>query len=106
MAEEEGPQAPAPLGAQDPPAPQKPPPPPAAQNPLPPQNPQIPMVPNTPHAPEVLHLPAPHMPPLHWSPFKPEYSGKPDKDAEAHLGQTTGWTQTDFKTMLRYRDSV
>ena len=37
MADEEGPQAPAPQGARDPPAP---------QNPSPPQNPQIPIVPN------------------------------------------------------------
>ena len=26
--------------------------------------------------------------PLYWSYFKPEFSGKPDEDAEAHLLQT------------------
>ena len=54
----------------------------------------------------MLHLPAPHIPPLNWSHFKPKYSGKPDEDVEAHLGQMTGWTHTDFKTTLRYKDSV
>ena len=32
------------------------------------------------------------MPQLNWSYFKPEFSGKPDKDKEAHLLRTmTGW---------------
>ena len=51
MADEEGPQAPAPQGAHDPPAP---------QNLSPPQNPQIPVVPNAPQAVEALHLPVLH----------------------------------------------
>ena len=34
------------------------------------------------------------MPPLNWSHFKPEYSGKPDKDAEAHLLRTNDWIDT------------
>ena len=82
MADEEGPQAPVPQGAQDPPAP---------QNPSPPQNP---ITPNAPPAPEALHIPVPCMPPLNWSHFKPTYSGKPDKDAEAHLLGTNDWMDT------------
>ena len=31
------------------------------------------------------------MPLLNWSHFKPEYSGKPDEDAEAHLLRTNDW---------------
>ena len=34
------------------------------------------------------------MPPLNWSHFKPEFSGKPDKDAEAHLLRTNDWMNT------------
>ena len=84
MADKEGPQAPAPQGAQGPPD---------LQNPPPPQNPQIPIVPNAPQVPEAPHLSAPHIPPLNWSPFKPEYSDKPAKMQKlTYLGQTTGWT--------------
>ena len=32
--------------------------------------------------------------PLHWSHFKPEYAGKPDKDAEAHLLRMNDWMET------------
>ena len=28
---------------------------------------------------------------LNWSHFKPEFSGKPDEDAEAHLLHTNNW---------------
>ena len=71
MADEEGPQAPPALqGAHDPLAPQVPP------------------------ALEALHLPAPHVPLLNWSHFKPEYSGKPDEDIEAHLLRTNDWMDT------------
>ena len=34
------------------------------------------------------------MPPLNWSHFKPEFSGKPDKDAKAHLLRTNDWMDT------------
>ena len=34
------------------------------------------------------------MPPLHWSHFKPEYTGKPDEDAEAHLIRMNNWMDT------------
>ena len=79
MADKEGPQAPAPQGAPDPPALQDPP---STQNP------------NAPQAPEAPHPPAPYMPPLNWSHFKPEYSGKPDEDAEAHFLGTNDWMDT------------
>ena len=89
MANEEGPQAP-PIaqGAQDPLAP---------QNPPPPQNPQIPGVPQAHHvsqALQVLQQPTPHMPLLNWSHFTPEFSGKPDKDAEAYFLRTNNWMGT------------
>ena len=31
---------------------------------------------------------------LNWSNFKPEFSGKPDKDAEAHLLCSNDWMNT------------
>ena len=34
------------------------------------------------------------MPPLNWSHFKPEYSVKPDENAEAHLLRTNDWMDT------------
>ena len=34
------------------------------------------------------------MPQLNWSHFKPKYSGKPDKDVEAHLLRTNDWMDT------------
>ena len=98
MADKEGPQAPAPLGAHDPPAPQDHPP---------PQSPQAPLIPNAPQAPEASHVPTPHVPLLNWSHFKPEYSRKSDKYAEAHLLRTNDWMDyTNFRTMLRYKDFV
>ena len=75
MADEEGPQAPAPQGAHDPQA---------LQNPLPPQN-RNNIIPNAPQVPEAPHPPALNMLALNRSHFKPEYLGKPDEDAEAHL---------------------
>ena len=36
--------------------------------------------------------PAPPM--LNWSHFKPEFSGKPKDDAEAHLLRTNDWMET------------
>ena len=40
--------------------------------------------------------PAPpvQMPQLNWSYFKPEFSGKPEEDAEAHLLRTNDWVET------------
>ena len=31
---------------------------------------------------------------LNWSYFKPEFSGKPEEDAEAHLLRTNDWMET------------
>ena len=34
---------------------------------------------------------------MNWSHFKPEYSGKPEEDVEAHLLRMNDWTNThDF----------
>ena len=35
-----------------------------------------------------------HIPQLNWSHFKPEFTGKPDKDAGAHLLRTNDWMET------------
>ena len=51
-----------------------------------PQAPQVLQVPQAPQAPQrqqLIHL--------NWSHFKPEFSGKPDEDAEAHLLYTNNW---------------
>ena len=40
-------------------------------------------------APEIIHQ---HM--VNWCHFKPEYAGKPEEDAEAHLLCTNDWMQT------------
>ena len=37
---------------------------------------------------------APQRPQLNWSHFKPEYTGRPDEDAEAHLLKTNDWMDT------------
>ena len=46
------------------------------------------------------------MPQLHWSHFKPEFWGKPDEDAEAHLLRTNDWMDThafpDCVKVLRF----
>ena len=74
MVEPEGPQAP-PIsqGALDPPAPPAPP---------------------VPQVQQALQQPIPHMLPINWSHFKPKFSGKPDKYAEAHLLRTNNWMDT------------
>ena len=73
----------------------------------PPQNPQIPLVPNTTEVPQALQHPAPHMPLLNWSHFKPKFSESQMKMQKLiYLGQRIGWTHTDFRTMSRYKDSV
>ena len=45
---------------------------------------QPPGLPNQP----IPTQPIQHMPQLNWSHFKPEFAGKPDEDAEAHLLRT------------------
>ena len=74
MAKPEGLQAPLiPKGVQDPPA-------------LP--------APPVPQALQASQQPAPYMPPLNWSHFKSEFSGKPDEDAQAHLLRINHWMDT------------
>ena len=34
------------------------------------------------------------VPKLNWSHFKPEFAGKPDEDAKAHLLRTNNWMDT------------
>ena len=102
MANDQGPLAsPNIQGAQDPLPPQDPPP---------TQNPPLPPEPQVSHVPQALQVPQqpiPHMPPLNWSHFKPNFSRKPDKDAKAQLLRTDNWlTHTDFRTTTKYRDSV
>ena len=52
---------------------------PAPPSPTAPQQPAQP----TQQAQQLVHL--------HWSHFKPEFSGKPEEDAEAHLLRTNNW---------------
>ena len=49
--------------------------------------PQAPLIPKAPQEPQALQKPAPHIPQLNWSHFKPEFSRKLE-DAEAHLLRT------------------
>ena len=51
-----------------------------------PQALQVPQVPQAPQGQPFVHL--------NWSNFKPEFSGKPDEDAEAHLLCTNKWMDT------------
>ena len=73
---------------QDVPVPPSPPPPvPAApQVPQVPPALQAPQVPQAPQGEQFVHL--------NWSNFKPEFSGKPDDDAEAHLLHANVWMNT------------
>ena len=68
-----------------PPAPQAP-----AAEPPPSQPVQLPVPSNQP----VATQPIQHMPQSNWSHFKPEFVGKPDEDAEAHLLKTNDWMDT------------
>ena len=36
-----------------------------------------------------------HVPQLNWLHFKPEFTGKPDEDVEAHYFRTNGWMGTN-----------
>ena len=58
-------------------------------DPIQPQNPPA-------HVPNPMLPPAPpgQTPQLNWSYFKPEFSGKPEEDAEAHLLRTNDWMET------------
>ena len=66
------------------------------------QAPQVPQVPQQTLQPiqqPVSDQPTPtqqiqNIPQLNWSHFKPEFSGKPDKDVEVHLLRTNDWMDT------------
>ena len=82
-----------------PPAPQLPlvvppvvPPAPLVQPPVPPT--QLIVPPVQPIAPPMQPIQPTPMPQLKWSHFKPEFTGKPDEDAEAHLLRTNDWMGT------------
>ena len=83
----------------DPAAPPPPPPPAGSVVPQAPQAPQQLAALQAPQQPAVPQAPQQAVPPqvpqqrvhLIWSNFKPEFSGKPDKDAEAHLLCTNNW---------------
>ena len=78
------------------PPPNQPPNPPPNQPPNPP--PQAPMQPPNPqeNPPDPVQPQAPpvQMPQISWSYFKPEFSGKPEEDAIAHLLRTNDWMET------------
>ena len=50
--------------------------------------------PPAPQAPQQPMQQAQQMPDLNWSYFKPEFSGKPEEDVEAHLLRTNDWMNT------------
>ena len=65
------------------------------QNPPTDENPQNPPPSLNPFMPTAPVVPAvPQRPQLNWSHFKPNYAGKPDEDAEAHLLRTNNWMDT------------
>ena len=75
------------------PIPPSPPPPPPIQQYLPP-NPPNPPTPQ-PNPEDPMSPPNPPQPQqLNWSYFKPEFSGKPEEDATAHLLKTIDWMET------------
>ena len=84
------PNPPNPPNSPNPPNPPNPPPnPPNPQNP--PPNPPTPL----PNPQDPINLPNPPQPQqLNWSYFKPEFSGKAEEDAMAHLLKTNDWMET------------
>ena len=71
--------------------PPNPPNPPNPQNPSNPPNPPSP----PPNPQDPMNLPNPPQPQqLNWSYFKPEFSGKTEEDAMAHLLKTNDWMET------------
>ena len=71
----------------DPPAPPQLPP---VTPPAPPEQMIVPPIQPIPPQP----LQPAHIPQLNWLHFKPEFTGKPDEDAEAHLLRTNDWMDT------------
>ena len=91
------------------PVPQQPPQQPVTQQPPPlqpvPANPTGPFQPVPNWSQPFLYQPVPqiiHQQMVNWSHFKPEFAGKPDKDAEAHLLCTNDWMGThNFEENVR-----
>ena len=79
MAKPEGPPAPPIAGAPDP---------------LVPEGLPAPEAPNAPQALQVPQQSVLVIPPLNLSHFRPQFSGKPDEDAEAHLLRMNNWMDT------------
>ena len=50
--------------------------------------------PQAPQAPQQPSQQAQHVPQLHWSHFKPEFSEKPGEEAEGHLLRMSDWMDT------------
>ena len=67
---------------------------PAIQAPQAPQTPQPPAQLPVPLDQPVPAQPFQDMPQLNWSHSKPEFAGKPEEDAEAHLLRTNDWMDT------------
>ena len=59
-----------------------------------PNLPSLPADPPEGQAPQQTAQPAQQVAHLNWSHFKPEFSGKPDEDAEAYLLYTNNWMTT------------
>ena len=58
------------------------------------QAPPIPEGAQDPPAPQAPQQSAPHMSPLNWSYFRPEFSGKSEENAETHSLRTNNWMDT------------
>ena len=67
-----------------------------APAPLAPQDPPASLAPHAPQVPQALQQSVPHIPPLNGSHFKPKFSRKSGKDAEAHLLRTNDWMDTQI----------
>ena len=65
---------------------------------IPAEGPEEPEEPNNPNPlPDNLPIPMANQHHLNWSHFKPDFSGKPEEDAEVHLMRTNDWMTThDF----------
>ena len=63
--------------------------------------------PEGPQAPQAQQQPAPHVPPLNWSHFKPKFQENQKKmQKHIYLEQMIGSTLIDFRKMIRFKDFV
>ena len=68
--------------------------------------PQAPAV-SAPQAPQQHAQQVQNIPQLNWSHFKPEFSGKPEEDSEAHVLKLNHWMDThQFQEGVKSKDSV